>query len=586
MRAGLYDAGLVRRLQKAAKERAKQSGVKGFRKRWWAGSRPTGRNTFWVIWLGFLTVRMAMGRAQESIGVELLAGTASLAFAGLALQRTKKLRLALTRSFERVHSFFYPIAEKEFVERTFFQAAGSCWWLLVVGMGIFRLLQVGNSAAVWIAAALAAIVEVLVVLGVVFALEEHLDVIPQWLAVGFYGMAGLWFFTPQRYAQGQQAWVNVLPTGWVNLLVRNAWPEEIRIGALAMAVIMSGTAAWFLAMRRRAGLLREFKESVEMEGEIRSLEVQGGAERPGKLWPDLGGSNDGGGAAEEYDELLDVVQPLPLQATWQRQRIETIGSEWGEAVRQGGWLQRWDMQKMPWIERVVGWWMNSEEKDTLRFLMGGKVPQWSNGWKNSVIALAVGVLLAGVLPAEWRLLGVLAIFVSLGLGLPMVGGAWAATSPGWISGKLSPIYGVYPLAYGRASRVMAKVNLARTAAWMPLAVVLTVVDAKLENAVVADRLWLVARITLLWFAWMPIAIAGKFSKGTNDTTLLRASQLLVVPVVIVAISAIIILWGTILMIESPVALIGGLAAIAGSLAIWAAYGWWYNRKVDLLRDRE
>jgi hypothetical protein len=586
LRVARYDAGLVRRLQRAAKERAKQSGIKGFRKRWWAGPRPTGRTSFAAIWFGYLAIRLAMERARGGIGLELLAGTVSLAFAGLALQRTKKLRIALTRSFERVHSFFYPIAEREFVERTFFEAAVSCWWLLAVGVGIFRLMQTGNSATVWAAAVMAAIMEVLVVLSTVFALEEHLEAIPQWLAVGFYGMAGVWFFTPQKYAQEQQAWVNALPTGWVNVLVRNGWPEGARIGALAVAVMVSGTVAWFLAMRRRTRLLREFELSVEMEGEIRSAELQAGAEPPNESWPDLGGSNDSGSTAEEFGEFSDVVQPLPLQATWQKQRIETIGSEWGEAVRQGGWLRRWDMRQMPWIERVVGWWMSEKEKDALWFLMGGKVPEWSNGWKNSVIAAAVGVLLSGVLPAEWRLLGVLAIFVSLALGMPIFGGAWMATSPGWISGKLSPIYGMYPLGYGRASRVMAKVNLVRTAAWLPLAVVLTVVDAKLENAAIADKLWLVARIMLLWFAWMPIAIAGKFSKGTNDTTLLRASQLLVVPVLIVAISAMIILWGAILIIDSPAAMIGGVAAIAGSVAIWAAYGWWYNRKVDLLRDRQ
>jgi len=29
-----------------------------------------------------------------------------------------------------------------------------------------------------------------------------------------------------------------------------------------------------------------------------------------------------------------------------------------------------------------------------------------------------------------------------------------------------------------------------------------------------------------------------------------------------------------------------VVAVVASVGIWAAYGWWYNRKVDLLRDRQ
>ena len=583
-----YDAGLARRLGQAAKERAKRSGVKGFRRRWWSGSRPSGRNAFLILWLGSIGVRLVVQRLGQMQGTEAVTGCVTLALAGVALQRMKQLRKALTMSFERVQSYFYPVSESEFVTRTLIRAGITAWWLPAAGLAIFRMLQPGNSAGVWATAVLAAIAEFFVVLTLVYALERYLEVIPGWLSMGFFGMAGLWLFTPQDYAAGQQKWVNALPTGWANLLLTSSWPAEIKIAALGGMVGVFGVATWYFARARRGALIQGFEETIAVETQSRAMEMEERAGMPSETWRALGEPSETRetGITGFDDEEPEVVQPLPMQATWQRQRIESIGQEWSAAVREGSWLQRWDWSQMPWIERAVGWWLDDAEKDTFWFLVGGRVPRWSNSWKNSVIALAVGVSFAALLPANWRWLGVIAILLSLGLALPLAGGTWMATSPGWISGKLSPIYGVYPLAYGRASRVMAKVNLVRTAAWLPLGAVLTVVDARLSNEPMGATYWLAARVALLWLAWIPITIAGQFSKGTNDTTLLRAKQLLVIPVVIVVVSALIVFWGAILVNDSPMVLIGAAGAIAASVGLWAAYGWWYNRKVDLLRDRQ
>jgi len=238
------------------------------------------------------------------------------------------------------------------------------------------------------------------------------------------------------------------------------------------------------------------------------------------------------------------------------------------------------------MERAVGWWLSPEEKDTLWFLLGAKVPSWSNAWKNSVIALAVGVLLVVSLPMEWKQLGVIAFLVSMGFGLPFFGGAWAATNPGWISGKVAPIHSVYPLRYRLASRVIAKVNLVRTLAWLPFVAVLAILEAKLANKTIPETLWFAARAVLIWLSWMPITIAGKFSKGSNDTTMNQWRQVVLIPLLVLFISGVAILWGTILIFDNSEVLLVALASIAGSVGTWAAYGWWYNRKVDLLRDRQ
>jgi len=582
MRLRWYDAALVRRLRRAVKERAERSGVKGYQRRWWRASGTSGRNVFLLLWLSTIAIRAMVERLGQPMGADVVTGSVSLALAGIALQRAKQLRKALALSFERVHSYFYPVAETEFLDRTFLRSAVSAWWLLAAGLALFMVLQEGNSVAVWATAALAALADVFMVLSLVYALEEHLDVIPRWLALGFFGMAALWLFTPSQYAMGQQSWVNALPTGWMNWVVTNRWPAESKIVALTAGVVVFGATAWMLARRRCAKLAGDFERSLSTEQEIDVTQSEPTGEGAGAAWKVLDEEMEDKG--EELD--AEVVQPLPLQATWQRQRIATIGSEWGQYVRGGEWLGEWDWRQMPWLERVVAWWLSKEEKETLRFLTGGRVPQWSNAWKNSVIALAVGVLLVVVVPSDWRILGVLAIFVSLGLGLPLLGGRWMAMDPGWISGKLSPLYGVYPLGYGRAGRVMAKVALVRTAAWLPLLVVVAVVNAVLQNVGIAGSMWQAARALMLWLSWLPITLLGKFSKGTNDTTNLRPSSVLLVPILIAAIVAMAILWGGVLVAESGWALAAGAAAIAGSVGCWAAYGWWYNRKVDLLRDRE
>ena len=582
MRLRLYDPALVRRLRKAVKERARRSGIKGLQKRWWSGPRFSNANSFWKVWLLFIAVRAIAVRLQEPKSSIMILGCASLAFAGIALQRAKKLRNALTRSFERAHSYFYPVSEAGFVERTLLEAAVNSWWLLPLAVALFVLAQPGDFSGVWLTATLAALAELLLILGLAYALEPHLEIIPSWLPWGFFGMAVIWFYTPRQYAQAQQAWVNVLPTGWVNLVLSASWTTEAGVAILAVGAILFGITACFLARALRNRLLAQFDQSLFAERQMASSEEEAPDQRPSPAWPVLNAPE----AEDEVEDGSEAVENLPIQATWQKHRISAIGSEWGEAIRRGEWLQRWDWSQMAWMERSVGWWLSPQEKDTLWFLVGAKVPSWSNAWKNSVIALAVGVLLVVALPLQWKQFGVIAFLVSMGFGLPFFGGAWAATSPGWISGKVAPIYSVYPLRYGLASRVMVKVNLVRTFAWLPFVAVLAILEAKLANKTIPETLWFAARAFLIWLSWMPIAIAGKFSKGSNDTTMNQWRQVVLIPLLILALSGAAILWGMILIFDNPGVLLVAFASIWGSVGAWAAYGWWYNRKVDLLRDRQ
>lgn len=94
------------------------------------------------------------------------------------------------------------------------------------------------------------------------------------------------------------------------------------------------------------------------------------------------------------------------------------------------------------------------------------------------------------------------------------------------------------------------------------------------------------RAVLALVGGMPILIAGKFSKTTNDSTELRWA---IVPLIVAAIvmgaavlglgiGAFFVGW------ELALGLIAGEAGV--SLAAWGMYGWFFNRgRVDLLRDR-
>jgi hypothetical protein len=91
---------------------------------------------------------------------------------------------------------------------------------------------------------------------------------------------------------------------------------------------------------------------------------------------------------------------------------------------------------------------------------------------------------------------------------------------------------------------------------------------------------------MLFLSLMPILLAGKFSKVTNDTTSLRLRTIPLLGLLIIVIFVVAILGGGVFMASSwwPVMFLGGTALV--SWLSWAAYGWYYEHaQADLLREQ-
>jgi hypothetical protein len=226
------------------------------------------------------------------------------------------------------------------------------------------------------------------------------------------------------------------------------------------------------------------------------------------------------------------------------------------------------------IERTVGWCLREREQSDAQFLLGPVVPNWSTRWRTA----------AGMW--EFNIISALAFAVSIGSGLPVLGGAWPAANQGKISGKFSPIFGCYPLSCWTAGWIMFKANTVRTAAWIPLGLMIGVLNARTADTTIASSCWWVARGILLFLGVQPILLAGKISKVTNDTSNMRLRTIPLLGLFVMMILVVVGLGAGVFMASGwwPVIFLGGVAVV--SWVSWAAYGWYYERgQVDLLREQ-
>jgi hypothetical protein len=98
---------------------------------------------------------------------------------------------------------------------------------------------------------------------------------------------------------------------------------------------------------------------------------------------------------------------------------------------------------------------------------------------------------------------------------------------------------------------------------------------------------LVGRGILLLLAMIPILIAGKFSKVTNDTVSLRLRTLPVIGVFILVLVAVLTLGALAMLAPDRLAYLSVVALGGVAWGTWAMYGWYYERgQVDLLRVKQ
>jgi hypothetical protein len=580
MKWSLYDAALVRRINKAVKARLSREGKKRAKARWWKGGAGGGSKWFWLIWLVVNLVRLAPARGSDAAMFELLS-CLSLAMTAVAFSSARKLAVKLSFGDERRVLWFYPISDRDFFLWTTQRYVARTIWVFFVAALVYSISVPASGVPGWSLRIAGAIGEWLVVLCAILALVRHVDMIPRWLPVSFYTLAVIVFFAAP-FAKTTRPLALALPTGWLHFLMTapllkpwSLWIILLVIPALAFLVFWLAKQIEKLFIHEPAQVQPEPEQRVA-DSVDRYAAEQVRVEREEQE------------AAEEVGEdgETEATIPLPLQAAWQKQRVQNWGSQLGEVVREGSWLNAWDWNAMLPIERASGWCLNQREKFEAQFLLGPTPPAWSNRWRTAAIATAVGV--AAALPGNYYLniLAIAAFAVSIGAGLPVLGGVWPATNQGRLSGKLSPIFASYPLSYWSAGRTMFKANAVRTIAWIPLGLMIGICNARTANVPLAASCWIVLRAILLFLAVTPILLSGKFSKVTNDTANLRLRTIPLIVLFIVVITVLALLSVGVFATDTwwPILFLAAIALV--SWGSWAGYGWYYERaQVDLLRDR-
>jgi hypothetical protein len=538
-----------------------------------------------LVWLLVNAARILGSRASaETWNIDLLASM-SLAFAGLSLSHARKMAELLTVGRDRTVLWFYPLPGKDFFRWAVLRFVARSTWIALVAAIVYFLASQSLEAPGWAVLLGAPLAEWLIVLCIAVAMVQHVGMLPSWLPLGLYVAAGLVLFVPAPYGHAVSPLASALPTGWLHLLITNARAKEWSGSAALCATLALGVLCWQL-LRRLETIYCRGEAPLE---ERPPMNEEPTTEEHAQDAMDRFATEQARSDEEETDEMAmefagEAV--LPIQAVWQKQRFENWGSEAGEVVRQGNWLNGWNWSGMLPIERVAGWCLNAREKAEAQFLLGPRMPSWSNRWRTSAIATAVGVATVAAGIWEFNMVSALAFAVSAGSGVPLLGGEWPATNQGRISGKFSPIYGCYPLSYWTAGWIMFKVNAVRTAAWLPLGLMIGVLNAKIAHTTVVDSCWLVARAVLLFLGLMPILLAGKFSKVTNDTLNLRLRTIPVLGLFLIVIFAVVSFGAGVVMASGwwPMAFLAGVAVV--SWAAWAGYGWYYDHgQADLLREQ-
>lgn len=454
MRVKLYEWELVRRLKQAARQRIREREIKRATGKWWHRKLPSTQSGryWWLILVAFRVAAPAM-EAHRNERIWLL-NLLSLMLAATVAWSTKQIHATLTFSREKATSLYYPISDRMFCEWVLWRAMKRSIWIYAVALGIYVAANPESGIFWWLETLLAPAIAWMVVATTVVLLVPYADAIPKWLAYGIGAAAGGIIFSPDKYGVQIEPVANALPTGWLHVLLLNMESGPRLSGALTMIVPLLGVVAWW----SRGRLLVIYSQGAiamqETSGQLLDIQKQG--EEAQQREPEA--APEDGGALED---------PVLTQANWQKHRMREVSDANAEFVRQSGWWVRWNWEGTKWIVRAVGWVLNEEEKGYAQFLMGGRGPTWNALWRNSVIATAVAVMALATRNEYMNYAAVIAALVAIGWGNPVMGGTWAATSLGWVSGKLAPVWACYPVSYWTASRTIWKMNLVRIVAWLP-----------------------------------------------------------------------------------------------------------------------
>jgi len=571
----LYDPALVRRLRRAAQRRMRET--KSLRRRAsWSSRSVTLRYPaiYEPLLIIFLAAIIAIN--QEKGGLWLLT-CLTLYCTATAIQRSFQLQALMTVSLERLLFYFYPLSDADFFHwamQGFMVKTARIWLASAVAFAF--VLGAQNQPWLWRAAGFATL-QWLMTLAAIFALAAYVSGIPRWVPLALYvALAFVFYFGATPYLRPAYTVLNALPAGWIGLAI--PWFHGRTLEWILWFVLTALMAAGVWA------LLVQFRSRIVVEG---------GAQ--GARLPIRQTSSQTREATEEehlqelllHEEGEEDFEPDRPQTEWQKMRLQLAGSQSERYVLSGDWVAGRNWRTEAWLERLAAAWMTPEERKTAEFLLLDEDIRWSKLWRASAVAAAIAGTFF-VLPVPYaRAAGIFAAVLSAMLGVPVLGGSWPATGYVWLSGKLTPLHGCYPLKFKTACRAMWKVNLVRAAAWLPIGAFVGGIMSLGYGTGAGLGALMVLKGTLVYGAAVPLISAGHFSKSTNDTASLQLDKLPLLGLIVIVLLA--MATGAILtMAFSPGlgALSLGATALI-SLGAWWGYGRYYERgKVDLLRERK
>ncbi|HVZ16089.1 MAG TPA: hypothetical protein VG897_03155, partial [Terriglobales bacterium] len=171
------------------------------------------------------------------------------------------------------------------------------------------------------------------------------------------------------------------------------------------------------------------------------------------------------------------------------------------------------------------------------------------------------------------------------LALPLFGGMWTGFTELPISGKLSPIYATYPIAFDEISGLLFKVNTLRILLWSPFFIaigvaILRVYSVEPRTAFVYSLVSLYGLVTFQPFQW-----CGKFSSGSNDSKVTKLRPILAITALVFGFLLFGGLFVFVLAVPPYWNIASALAMPITSLATWLIYRWAYNTpSFDLVHD--
>lgn len=576
----LYDPALVKQLKRAVRSRVKQRGKKSAQRKWWKTMGPRSARLWWLYLVASLVRAGVLNKSKTPTWEVDLLCSLSLAVAGLALGQARKLHTKLTDGDERKVLLFYPIGDGQFFDWQTTRFVVSTIWVIPMTAVFYFFAVSGTGAAAWVTRATAPLAEWLILLCAVLALFRHVEKYPPWLSLAFYAAAALLFLVPTEYSATMRPLAYVLPTGWFHPLLTNNALGDWLPWAVGMLVPSFTGLAWWLRLRLKNSYRPEMDAQGTRLSSFRTPELLSPVDLQ-QIAPPASESE------ENPAEDLTEEAALPIHAVWQKQRLENWSKQVADHLTEVEWMEGWDWKHLGPIEWATSWLLTDRERGEAQFLLGPSPPKWSARWRVAIIATAAAFAL--VLPGlrELNVLAALAFAVSIGAGLPILGGVWPATNQGRISGKFVPIFACFPLSYWNAGRTIYKVNVVRTAAWIPLAGMLGALGARTAQKPIIEGCEIMLRALLLFLAVIPVMIAGKFSKITNDTMDFRLATIPLLGVASVLILIVVGLGAAAMYMSSGWAYAFiGLEAVAG-WTIWLLYGVYYERgRVDLLREKQ